>query len=98
MGARSTTPIKRLGSWAARSSATVYQAATDGFVVCGGDGNDPQSEILTDSSNPPTSVRGSNSFNGAVLSTCCAPVKKGHYYKMTMQGTTTFAFWIPLEP
>lgn len=81
-----------LGSWSARSVATTYQAATDGFVV----------GILhtfigyTDSSTPPTTQRvfandpfWHNSF--------CLPVKKDDYYKITGGGTPpTSIYWIPL--
>ena len=81
-----------LGTWTSRSGNTVYQASTDGFVVCyqaSGSG----ALGITDSSSSPTTVRlrdgpGSGlSDNGFTM-----PVKAGDYYKVT--GSLTAMYWI----
>ena len=88
-----------LGSWVSKSDSVVYQATTDGFVeayITSG-GQAGAIEILSDSSNPPTTVRihcgdydPSNGANDSPGATC--PVKKGDYWET--KGATTI-WWIP---
>ena len=90
-----------LGAWETRSANTVYQATTDGFVsgyLTIGQGPYGSIEILTDSSNPPTTVRvhehGIETERGegqgfAVTS----PVRKNDYWKVNGAQTV---YWIPL--
>lgn len=74
------------GSWASKSANTVYQAATDGFVVAYGTNFD----ILTDGSNPPTTDR----FTTNIQSGGTVPVRKNDYYKVTAGATNVF--WLPI--
>jgi hypothetical protein len=90
-----------LGIWASRNANTVYQAATDGFVMAylhhytGG-----TLKILTDSSNPPTTIRAEQRTSSGTTefgSTLTVPVKKNDYYKIEQSGGDSFsAYWIPL--
>lgn len=86
----------------------VYLAATDGLVVVGGARNTGVAWtmwMLTDSSNPPTTVRHymqSIINDGSAHHGMMCPVKKGHYWKLT--GTSLTAgggangaiFWLPI--
>jgi len=96
MGGETSTPYKRLGAWLGRADNTVYQAATDGFVVGMYTG---QAVIFgyTDGANPPTIVRQQNGGGGVnIEKDLCFPVKKNDYWKTN--GCTVFVYWIPLEP
>jgi hypothetical protein len=73
------------GSYTSKSDNTVYQAATDGFVL-GIDGS--SAVIRSDSSNPPTTIR----IQGGSLSSVC-PVKRGDYYKTNNFNTV---YWLPI--
>lgn len=90
--ADATTP---LGSWVSRSINTIYQAATDGFVVVDGQSVGGTMTFYTDSSNPPTTRRGYMSGYGA-SSTATYPVKKNDYWTATVSGFTPVIWWIPL--
>jgi len=72
---------------------TVYEAATDGFAIAlvSSSAND----ILgyTDSSNPPTTLRVTQSTAGTENQSATMPVKKGHFWKFT--GATT-VYWLPI--
>ena len=98
MGARSTTPLKRLGAWLARTDNTVYLAATDGFVHAFRTAVNGSVEILTDGANPPTTIRTKDMTPNGVGEFGCAEsaVKKGDYWKAV--GAITGLYWIPLEP
>lgn len=86
-----------LGAWVAKSSGTIYQAATDGFAVAGNTGGGATNIMLTDSSNPPTTERG-RAFGGAAGTVpICCPVRKNDYYEITTSGGSGFyMFFIPL--
>ena len=77
-----------LGSWVDDSSScTNVHAATDGFVICYNTGNSNMASY-TDSSNPPTTQRGSSTYSGETyriftVSTITMPVKKGDYWTVT---------------
>ncbi len=74
-----------LGAWENKSDNTVYQAATDGFVLAhrynlqyGSVGG------YTDSSNPPgTRVSYESGYNGEDTGAITFPVRKGDYWKTT---------------
>jgi hypothetical protein len=75
------------GAWASKSNNTVYQAATDGFVVNPTAGSESP-KGYTDASNPPTTQMAIGYFSSFVM-----PVRKGDYWKVT--GTTS-VYWIPI--
>ncbi len=97
-----------LGSWSSKSTGSVIQATTDGFVICvidTGGSNGSNGTILSDSSNPPTTVRsmvGSNNAESGpngVIGTLICPVKKNDFYKITLTNTATATqgpYFIPL--
>jgi len=96
MGVRATQPIKRLGAWLVRANNTVYQAATDGFVVAIYTYDGGEMLGYTDGSDPPTTLRGAGcSGIGGLRESLTMPVHKNDYWKTT--GATT-VYWIPLEP
>ena len=98
-------PQKGLGSWSSSNTfGVVYQAATDGFVLVKqspdvGNGATPVISILTDSNNPPTTVRQGNApgdYYGRQNCFMC-PVRKGDYWEVTAQsGSGTTVYWIPI--
>ncbi len=90
-------PSGQLGAWASKSSGTIYQAATDGFVVAGNTSGGSTNILLTDSSNPPTTVR-SEGFGGASgLAPVFSPVRKNDYYEVTTSGGGGFyMYFIPM--
>jgi hypothetical protein len=90
-------------SWVAKAIDTVYQAASDGFVVAYADGvaigGTGTLGVQTDSANPPTTWRARTSVTnnyGSVM----VPVKKNDFYRAvttTTAGTVNFTvFWVPL--
>jgi len=85
--------LAKLGTDANKSLDTVYQAATDGFIV--GDATTNTSTgyivVLSDAVNPPTTRVGAAYSSSSItievgLNT---PIKKGHYYKITKAGSAT---------
>ncbi|HAJ57218.1 MAG TPA: hypothetical protein DCL35_05555 [Candidatus Omnitrophica bacterium] len=104
-----TVPKTTLGSWdATKTKNTVYQAATDGFVVAYGPvnnnkgyGDNPWLHGLTDGNNPPVTKRASCDFLGGwgtdnnTIMTFTMPVRKGDYWKVTTVGNAT-VYWISL--
>lgn len=99
MGANGTTPIKRLGSWLARSVNTVYQAPTDGSVFYYKTGGASEvTQIKTDAANPPTIVRHHREGSNYGVALSC-DVRKNDYWKCedNAVGVNTI-YWIPLEP
>jgi hypothetical protein len=79
------------GAWASKSNNTVYQAATDGFVVAMGDGSSDVAGY-TNGSNPPTTLRcyfAPDTFIGGFT----MPVRKNDYWK-TVNASTVY--WLPL--
>lgn len=83
-----------LGDWAAKANNTVYQAATDGFVVATVTGSGTNCVGYTDTNNPPTTARITSYNTGNYnLSPIMFPVKKGHYWKVTGANDVQ---WIPL--
>jgi len=98
-----------LGSSAAKSENTVYQAATDGFIVgyvttdSSTNSGDFEVRILSDASNPPTTImqtmKATDAAAGDTTIPFCSPVKKNNYYKIDDVNAhyTTVANWIPLS-
>jgi hypothetical protein len=93
-------PVKMLGAWQSCSQGSVYQAATDGFVVAYDywEGQGGYVNGITDSSSNPTTMRiqnGGPSTNAAGIN---MPVRKGDYWKVTITsgGWYPHVFWIPL--
>jgi hypothetical protein len=86
-----------LGAWVSRSNNTIYQAATDGFVMFGNAAyNNVNLAGYTDSNANPTTDRGGQSiyYAGATArGVITMPVKKGDYWKVAGASTV---YWIPL--
>ncbi len=88
----------------AKSNNTAYLAASDGFAVVvldavTGGGGSGTGTLQTDSSNPPTTLRGIGGVSNG-YDTFCVPVKKGDYYRLTTNttsGTVAYSLeWVPL--
>jgi len=83
------------GSWEGKSANTVYQAESDGFVVAYNTVGSHM-KILTDSSNPPTTIRQEHFHNNGVgswhLSAMC-PVRKNDYWKVENASSV---YWLPI--
>ena len=95
-----------LGSWVSKSSGTIYQAATDGFVMASGNTSSSNAsgiEIISDSSSSPSTVRvisqfpGGGNLSGSPVSISC-PVKKNDYYEIVSlnSASVNYAFFISL--
>lgn len=85
-----------LGSWdSSKSLNTPYQAATDGTFMgtCTTSGSTTIT-ALTDSANPPTTARLTQSGSVGSISVSC-PVKKNDYWKVTCTQAGT-VYFIPL--
>jgi hypothetical protein len=105
-------PTTSLGSWdATKTVNTVYQAATDGFVLVMVDINSNYGDLtvdgITNSSNPPTTVRQEivqpgytrGQYGSDSMKSFCMPVKKSDYWKiyvLNSYGLPITIFWIPL--
>jgi len=87
------------GSWLARAAATVYQAATDGFVVAYAQnvGAGSYVTILSDGANPPTTIRVNAAGGGAVNSSAMCPVRKDDYWRANLTGGNQVVYWIPVS-
>lgn len=85
------------GEWETKVNDTIYQALTDGFI-CAYRGPDGAMTVLTDSSTPPTTIRGRHADSGAdaddSYGSSTVPVKKGDYWKTTGASNV---FWIPIK-
>ncbi len=93
--AASAASSKTLGAWENRSDSTVYQAATDGYVVAhrynlqyGSVGG------YTDSSNPPgTRVAYESGYNGEDSGSISFPVRKNDYWKTAGASEVRWIGW-----
>lgn len=89
-----------LGPWEARALNTVYQAATDGYVLVyrteagGGIGT---LQLLTDANTPPTTARISVVIDvDNPRPVAMMPVLKDDYWKVTLTtGAVTALWWVP---
>jgi hypothetical protein len=99
-----------LGAWVAKAVDTIYQAATDGFVIamidCPTSSDRGRLDGYTDSAATPTTKRCAceaslqGLYNMIQVASIMMPVKKNDYWKMTKTtdaGTPTYTvYWIPL--
>lgn len=85
--------------WVAKTVGTIYQAASDGFVVAyGGFTVAGQLSGITDNSaTPTTTVTAGSSLSSEYIS-ITFPVKKGDYYKVSASSTLSASGmnWVPL--
>lgn len=107
VGTNFKTATSQNFSWNSKSFGTVYQAASDGFVVANINITvTNQSGVIigyTDSSNPPTTQRcgaEATSISSSIVDNAgfTMPVKKGDYWEVTQNGVgpTYTLFWVPL--
>ena len=90
--------IPKLGAWQSKDVNTVYYTNTDGFVVAFGYSSATFICVsgLTDSSNPPSTIRAVDDGYGVNRHASIAmPVRKGDYWKVT-GGSNVIIYWIPL--
>lgn len=89
--------VEMFGAWTSRSANTVYQAATDGFIIAWAGG--AYFKVITDGSSTPTTVRmeAEGNVGNASRPNAMCPVRKGDYWKVegTSGGTPT-VWWMPL--
>ncbi len=92
------------GTWTSKSSGTIYQALTDGFVVSYMSGYLTNGEtywVYSDSTSSPTTIRciaHTTSSTTAFSSGCTVPVKRGDYYKVSEDAVsgTAAVFFLPI--
>lgn len=89
-----STPIPRLQAPITRATNTLYQAATDGFVL----GTTGQGGIeingWTDDTDATTFAARDYGSTGGSFSMF---IKKDHYWKVDITGTNAVIFWIALK-
>lgn len=92
--------VSGFGAWTARSVTTVYQAATDGFVVIYSEANgfNQGFDGFTDSSPTPTTKRVGGRYaieaaQDVIHYSATMPVRKNDYYQVT--GNVTTIYWLP---
>ena len=97
--------VPALGAWVGKAINTIYQAATDGFVLAY-EYSDVNGAVLllkgyTDSSPTPTTERtmvwGENNpaLNTSTSMSIMMPVRKGDYWKVECGGWNYQVYWIP---
>jgi len=98
------TQFGTMAAWTSRSNNTVYQAASDGFVIVTGDGYSPLDgagllKVYVDASNPPTTLRAADAYTNDAAS-ITVPVRRGEYYKVVhtvgAAGATFICNWVSL--
>lgn len=89
---------KALGAWASKTPGTIYQAATDGFVVCRSysAAGATVSLVATDGSTPPTTYIAYQDVPAGASGSVCSPIRKGDYYIGQATGTTATVYFIAL--
>ena len=94
-----TGTVKMFGAWATKTTSTVYQAASDGYVKATiyseqSGNNVGRMTGYTDSSNPPTTIRAQSQVHATTgadpnvvveYNSFTMPVRKGDYWKVTFQ-------------
>lgn len=88
-----------LGTWVDKSAGYgAQQAANDGVVVALGGGGIGDIYIYTDANANPTTLRARQTVASGGYGTAVCPVKKGHYWKVTVGAPTTVTsvYWIPI--
>jgi hypothetical protein len=97
--------VPSFGTWTNKNSANgtlvqdaVYKVGSDGFVLSVNSAtNGGTGEILSDGSNPPTTVRFIMSGGNANYKhSGMIPVKKDDYWKITTEVGTEVIYWLPL--
>ncbi len=92
--------VTGFGAWStATADGAAHQVTQDGFLVVQavGTGSGCTTTVLTDASNPPTTVRGTITLSLSQGGTVTTPVKANEFYKITTSGGTTVAYFIPLS-
>ncbi len=100
-----TPPATGFGAWATTTGGgsalvknTVYTVSGDGFVVVVANSalnQFPYLAVYTDSSNPPTTMRGKSA--GDASASCTVPVRSGDRWKVTVSGETSYTiYWLPI--
>jgi len=89
-----------LGAWdATRIANLIYLAGSDGFVLMKWENQtDCDGAILTDGSNPPTTVRATvdTGAGSGIYESIMSPVRKGDYWKAEQTTGTATVYWIPM--
>jgi len=87
------------GAWTNKNSidgtlvkTSVYKVGSDGFILIANNNQD-NATMLTDGSNPPTTVRWSASTS--YMNSGMIPVRKDDYWKVTSNLTPTI-YWLPI--
>lgn len=94
------------GAWTTKNTHTSYEALTHGFVLVylAAHNEAISCSILTDGSDPPTTVRQRvvirtylipHDVTLSYMPLMC-PVKKGDYYQINLTWGTATAYWLPL--
>jgi len=89
------------GEWEERDLNEIYNAETDGFVICYGYASDYV--IYSDESSEPLTIRartisGGGAYNYWIMS----PIRKGEHWKVTKNGkvgadgTKPTCYWLPV--
>lgn len=89
--------IPKLGTWQSKNPNTVYQAATDGFVVAlSFTADNVNLRGYTDSSNPPTTLRIQQTGTSWDTAGFTMPVRKGDYWEIKLFEIQYYTvYWIP---
>lgn len=93
---------REFGAWAGKSENTVYQAASDGFVVghWNVEAGFTDGQVKSDGSNPPTTVRVQGDAGSAGEKVpFCVPIRSGDYYKVERNGSggSAAVYWLPIS-
>lgn len=89
--------LNLFGAWETKTITTVYLAATDGFVCAYSTPECYWIKGYTDSSTPPTTVRAwQYEDDSSMQQYIMMPVKKGDYWKVTVQSNTATVYWMPV--
>lgn len=84
------------GEYESKSNNTVYEALTDGFVICQASGVTHTLNIYVDTFNPPTTSRAdSGGLQSGESEVITMPVKKGNFWK-SVSSTGSTPTWISL--
>jgi len=90
--------LSAFGSWASKTVDTIYQAATDGFVVAYVN-DSSELRLKTDSTVTPTTIRAyCESYSSAAhYNSFCVPVKKNDYWIVDkLSGSVGGLYWLPI--
>lgn len=89
------------GAWVAINDDTIYQAASDGFIVgYYNSGSDGIGTVYTDSNAIPTTVRQISEVDASIQSnSIMCPVRKNDYYRVTSSGSggANVLYFLPIN-